>query len=141
MKYLRYGTTTYVKLGPFVDQATGTSMTTNALSTAADSAFLYKHGSTVATTMQALTAWSSVEAGYMLYPVTTGETDTVGPLEIDMIDEDLFLPVHHEYSVISQELFDGMFSSGSTTVIPVNVTQANGSTVQGSGVSTDKWRG
>jgi hypothetical protein len=141
MKYLRYGTTQYEQLGPFVDAVTGTSMTTNALSTAADVAMIFKTGTTAGTTMQALTAWSSIAAGYMLYPFTTAETDTVGPLTVNLIDESLFLPVRHEYHVISQELYDGMFSSGSSAIIPVNVAQINQAETTGTGVSTDKWRG
>jgi hypothetical protein len=58
-----------------------------------------------------------------------------------MIDEDLFLPVHHEFSVVSQEFYDGLFSSGSSALVPVNTAQINAAETTGTGVSTDKWRG
>jgi len=142
MQYLRFGTTTYKPLGPFLDSASGTSFISSATSSLADDASLVKHDSTVGTTMQTLTAWSSVISGYELYPFTTGETDTVGPLLVIINDADFFLPVRNEFFVLSRPVFDGMFgSSGSTVLAPVNTAQINQALTTGIGVSTDKWRG
>jgi len=142
MQYLRFGTTTYKPLGPFLDSASGTSLVSSATSSLADDAVIVKHDSTAGTTMQTLTAWSSVVGAYELYPFTTGETDTVGPLTVIINDADLILPLRNEFFVLSQPVYDGMFgSSGSTVLAPVNTAQINKAETTGIGVSTDKWRG
>ena len=142
MQYLRFGTTTYKPLGPFLDSVSGTSLVSSATSSLADDAMIVKHNSTAGTTMQTLTAWSSVVGAYELYPFTTGETDTVGPLTVIINDADLILPLRNEFYVLSQPLYDGMFgSSGSTVLAPVNTAQINAAETTGIGVSTDKWRG
>jgi hypothetical protein len=117
-------------------------MSTVATSTAADTALLVKHGSTAGTTMQSLTAWSSIALGYMGYPFTTAETDTVGPMKMILVDEDVYLVVEKNYHVLSQPVYDGMFgSSSSTSLPPVNTDQINGYATTGTGQSGDKWRG
>jgi len=142
MQYLRFGTTTYKPLGPFLDSVSGTSLVSSATSSLADDAMIVKHNSTAGTTMQTLTAWSSVVGAYELYPFTTGETDTVGPLTVIINDADLILPLRNEFYVLSQPVYDGMFgSSGSTVLAPVNTAQINAAETTGIGVSTDKWRG
>lgn len=142
MQYLRFGTTTHKPIGPFLDFASGTSLVSSATSSLADDAFILKHNTTVGTTMQTLTPWSSVVGAYELYPFTTGETDTVGPLTVVINDADLVLPLRVEFFVLSQPVYDGMFgSSGSTVLAPVNTAQINAAETTGIGVSTDKWRG
>ena len=142
IEYLRYGTTTYKPVGPFVEAASGTSMSTVATSTAADTALLVKHDSTAGTTMQSLTAWSSIALGYMLYPFTTGETDTVGPMKMILVDEDAYLPVEKNYYVLPQNSYDSLFgSSGSTERLHVDVKEINSTAVKGDGTASNKWAG
>ena len=123
--FLRQSTKTSIVLGPFVDETDGKSAETG-LSVASIDVDLYKFSDTVpqaVTTSITPNASGSdtgsandmvhVANGYYSLELSTGNTDTCGPLKITANISGA-LPVWGCYQAVEEAVYDALFASGAT---------------------------
>lgn len=115
-------------VGPFLDSTDGKTRKT-ALTIAQASRLLSKHGGTY--TQQATTGnLTHAAAGYYTMVLTTGDTDTLGHLELD-IDIATALVVRRAWQIVTQDSYNALNGSGNglrSNVLSIN--SLNGSAVR-----------
>ena len=118
---LKQSTAVVVHIGPFVDVGDGFVPETGVTLSGADEAEVLKHAATTTTSISGLTfaAITSCDGWYAL-SLGTGETDTLGDLEVIVQDDSLCLPVSVRFSVVTANYWD---SKHSTDKLEVDVTQ------------------
>lgn len=133
MIYLKADTAVEVLIGPAVAVGDGFTPVTNLVLTSADEAELIKYNQattlTGAAITNALAALTSAVDGYYSLELTTGETNTEGPLWIVIQDDSLILPLRHEYMVVSANVYDSLFAVAATDQLQVDVVEQVGTTV------------
>lgn len=109
--FLKQSTQVIVRMGSFVDVTDGaTPETTVALATA-DQAEALKAGGAATVDIGARTFAAITGAdGWYNLTLTTGDTDTLGLLEIVVQDVSLCLPVHRPFFVLPVAIYDVLFA-------------------------------
>lgn len=122
---LKQSTAIVVHIGPFVDVTDGFTPEIAVTLSGADEAEVLKHAATTTTSISSLT-WTAVTScdGWYRLSLGTGETDTLGMLEVIVQDDSVCLPVHKEFMVLTANAWDSKYS---TDVRDVNVIQWLGS--------------
>jgi len=124
MFYLRQSTASQsVLIGPFVDDTDGNTAETGLTVDAADIR-LSKNGANIVAKNSG--GGTHDELGYYSITLDATDTDTVGRLQL-MVHESGALPVYHEYQVLEEAIFDGLFVA-SAARIPSDVTAISGDT-------------
>lgn len=123
---LKQSTAIVVHIGPFVDVGDGFTPEVAVTLSGADEAEALKHAATITTSISGLTftAITGCDGWYRL-SLGTGETDTLGQLEVIVQDDSVCLPVHVRFSVVTANYWDSKYS---TDVRQVDVTQWLGAT-------------
>jgi len=124
MQELRQGTAIKVRVGDFVDIVDGRLIPVAVTLAGADEAELLKANG-AATVSIAANTWAAVTDcdGWYDLTLSTDDTDTLGMLTVVVQDDDVCLPVHIHFAVITQQAWDSKYSTGT---LPVNVTQIGG---------------
>ena len=124
MQELRQGTAIKVRVGDFVDIVDGRLIPVAVTLAGADEAELLKHNG-AATVSIAANTWAAVTDcdGWYDLTLSTDDTDTLGMLTVVVQDDDVCLPVHIHFAVITQQAWDSKYS---TDTLQVDVTQIGG---------------
>lgn len=131
MLYLKQSTAATVKIGPFLDDADGKTVE-DGLTIAQAAVRLSKNGGDIAQKNDA-TGCTHDELGYYNCPLSTTDTGTLGQLTL-AVHATGALPVWHEFSVVTANVYDTLFS---TAKLDVNAaTIANGA-VTAAAIATD----
>jgi hypothetical protein len=112
MQYLRQSTAINLPLGPFVDAADGFTAE-DALTISQADVRLKKNDGAWAQVNDD-TAATHEENGWYEKEFNTTDTNTVGHLKI-AVHEAGARPVYHDYTVLEESVYDGMFVSGATS--------------------------
>lgn len=124
MLYLRQSTASQaVVIGPFVDSTDGNTAET-ALTVDAADIRLSKNGANIVGKNSG--GGTHDELGYYTITLDATDTDTVGRLQL-MVHESGALPVYHEFQVLEEAIFDGLFAA-SAARIPADMTAISGDT-------------
>jgi hypothetical protein len=130
---LRQSTSIDVRIGPFVDVGDGFTPETAIGNTptnltGVDEAELLKAdgAATVDITSNTWAAVSGCDGWYDL-TLTTSDTNTVGELLVVIQDDSVCLPVYQRFQVVEEAIYDALFASSATGLLPANVTQFGGS--------------
>ena len=130
MIYLKADTAVEVLIGPAVAVGDGFTPVTTLVLTTADEAELIKYNTTTTLTGAAITnvmaALTSAVDGYYSLELTTGETDTEGPLWLVIQDDSLILPIRMEYMVVNANVYDSLFAVAATDALQVDVIEIEG---------------
>ena len=113
---LRQSTQAIVHVGPFLNSATAVAPITNILISAADDTAAIKHDTSAAPANISGRTWSALaEAdGWYSLTLTTGDTDTVGPLDVVIHDDSAALPGFKQFQVVEEAIYDALFSASAT---------------------------
>ena len=120
MQYLKQSTAVTLKIGPFLDETDGITVTPS-LSITQPDVRVSKNGGGFAQKSAAGTA-AYDEAGYYDISLSTTDTDTLGATKV-AIHKETALPVWEEFSVLPANVYDSMFS---TDKLQVDITEVNG---------------
>lgn len=124
MLYLKQSTASQsVVIGPFVDSTDGNTAETG-LTIANTDIRLSKNGANIVAKNSG--GGTHDEIGYYTITLDATDTDTVGRLQL-MVHASGALPVYHEYQVLEEALYDGLFASGAARV-PADATAISGDT-------------
>lgn len=109
---LRQSTAVVVHIGSFVDVGDGFTPEVGVTLSGADEAEVLKHAATTTTSISGLTfaAITGCDGHYAL-SLGTGETDTLGDLDVIVQDDSLCLPVKVSFSVITANAWDSKYAS------------------------------
>lgn len=125
MFFLRQSTASQsVLIGPFVDSTDGNTAETGLTVDAADIR-LSKNGANIVGKNSG--GGTHDELGYYTITLDATDTDTVGRLQL-MVHESGALPVYHEFQVVEEALFDGLFAASAARV-PADTTHIAGAAV------------
>lgn len=108
---LKVSTTTTISVGPFLDKTDGITEETS-LSVVVE---LSKNGGVFAARNSATAITHDAEGWYRV-ELNTTDTNTLGRLVVKAHDSANHLPVWHEFMVMSANVFDSAFGSGSLAV-------------------------
>lgn len=122
MKLLKQSTAETVKIGPFLDATDGVSEET-ALSPGVE---ISKDGAAFASKNEATTPTHDTEGWYNCNLDAT-DTNTLGSLILKSQDSATHLPVWHEYTVVTANIYDSWVSG--TDTLQADVTQISGAAV------------
>jgi hypothetical protein len=106
--YLKQSTAATVKIGPFLDNGDGYTAETGLTISQAD-VRLSKNGGNMAQ-KNSSTACTHDELGYYDCPLSTTDTNTLGRLQL-MVAESGALPVFHDYTVVTANVYDTLCGS------------------------------
>lgn len=122
---LKQSTAVDVVVGPLVDEADGRTVLTGSseLELSGIIAAIYKGSSRTAITLDA-NNFTDINDGYWQLSLDVNNTDTLGSLIITLRDDDVFLPAKQEYSILSSNLYNSLYS---TDKLEVDVVLAEGS--------------
>jgi len=111
---LKQSTQAIVHVGPFVDSATATVFNSAVVLSAGDHTTAIKHNTSAAPANISGRTWSRVVGadGYYSLTLTTGDTDTVGPLTVQINDVSAYLPVFKEFHVVEEAIYDAIWGAG-----------------------------
>jgi hypothetical protein len=112
-----------VLIGPFVDSGDGVTVEDGLTIDAADIRLSVNGGNIAAKNSGGGT---HDELGYYTITLDATDTATVGRLQV-MVAETGALPVYHEFQVLEEAIYDGMFAA-SAARIPADVTAISGDT-------------
>ena len=118
MGVLKQSTAITVLVGPVLD-STGAAKTNEVVG----SIKVTKNGTVGAANGSATLTHD--HAGKYKLALTTGDTDTVGLLEVSLNSGTNDMPVQR-FNVIDGDVYDALFASGATGLLPANITQVNG---------------
>jgi len=139
---LRQSTAVDVLIGPFVDDSDGKTAET-ALTLAQADILLSKNGQGLGQKNDDTSAQSDL-LGYYNCELNETDTNTVGSLVL-VVHESGALPVRHEFQVIEEAVYDALYESSATGLLPTNVTKIAGATVDAAtaqlGVNVVNWKG
>ena len=113
MNILKQSTAVDVLIGPFVDSTDGDTEET-ALTISASDVKLSKNGQTMAGKNDA-TACAHDANGMYNCELDATDTNTVGTLVL-FVHESGALAVRHEFQIVEEAIYDGIFASGATAV-------------------------
>lgn len=124
---LKQSTEIKVRIGPFVDATDGLTPETGITLGTADEAELLKANGAATVDISGAT-WAAITGsdGWYDLTLTASHTDTVGELVVIVQDDSVCLPVFCKFQVVEEAIYDAFYASGSTGLIPVNVTQISG---------------
>jgi hypothetical protein len=132
MQYLKADTNVEVLVGPAVAVGDGfTPVTTLSLSTADEAEIIKYNGATalVVTSISANTMAAITGAdGYYTLDLSTGNTDTEGPLTILINDDSLILPIRLDFMVVNANVYDSLFAAAATDYLQTDVIQVSSAT-------------
>ncbi|MGD8237837.1 MAG: hypothetical protein PVH68_04755 [Armatimonadota bacterium] len=122
MQFLKQSTGVDVRIGPFVDVSDGYTPETGVTLSGADEAELLKHNGAATVDISSNT-WAAVTGcdGWYDLTLTTGNTDTLGLLEIVVQDDSVCLPVHARFMVVAANFYDSICGSDKLQVDTVEV--------------------
>ena len=121
---LKQSTAVTKKMGPFLDETDGVTEETTLTITQAD-VRLSKNGGNIAQKSETSSSTHD-ELGYYGVNLNTTDTNTLGSLRV-IIHESGALPVWKDFNVITANAYDSLMG---TDKLQVDVTQANGTTVE-----------
>jgi len=126
MQVIRQGMQIKVRIGVFVDVGDGFTPETGVTLGAADEAELLKANG-AGTVSIAASTWAAIADcdGWYDLTLSTDDTDTLGMLSVVVHDDDVCLPVHVHFMVVTANVWDSKYS---TDKLEVDVTQIGGST-------------
>lgn len=131
MLFLRQSTASQaVVLGPFIDDTDGASEETG-LTIANTDIRISKDGGNIV----GKNSGGGTHDELGLYTVTfdATDTDTVGPMQV-LVSVAGALPVYHEFFVLEEAIYDGLFASGATSV-PADMVAISGNTAAADNLS------
>jgi len=120
---IRQSTSIDIAIGPFLDEDTGKDPETTLTITQPDIR-LSKNGGAFAQKSASQTL-SHMENGWYSCNLSTTDTNTVGRLTL-AVHESGALPVFMEFQVVEEAIYDALFTSSATGLLPANVTQIEG---------------
>jgi len=122
--FLRQSTAQTIRIGPFIDDTDFVSEEVSLTISAADIRLSKDGGNMVSCSV----GGTHDEVGYYSVALGTGDTDTVGTLDI-MVSETGTLFVKHQYYVVEEAVYDAMLASGAALNVgtAASVTGAVGS--------------
>ena len=137
MQELKQSTAIIIKMGVAVNSTGVTPVTTLAVSTA-DEAEILKNGTSATLAIAGtLTAITGADGWYNM-TLSTGDTDTLGPLTVLIQDDSAILPIYKDFMVVDPTFYDAKYSTGPvkatltsatyTTVTTFHASVANYST-------------
>ena len=124
MQELQANTQVDVRIGPFVDVSNGYEPETGVTLGAADEAELLKHNGAATADISGRT-WAAVTGcdGWYDLTLTTDDTNTEGLLEVVVQDDDVCLPVHARFMVLSQAAYKSKYDAKDAGYQDVNITR------------------
>ena len=131
MQYLKKSTAIYVQLGPFVDETNGFTAETGLTISQAD-VLLSKEGAAFAQKNDANAAAHDT-AGWYRCQLNTTDTGTEGRL-IVAVHESGARPVHREFMVVTQQVWNSFYS---TDTLQVHVTEMTADIIDASALKAD----
>jgi len=120
--YLKYGTAAIIKMGPFVDETDGVTPETG-LSIAQGDIQISKNGAAFAQTSDTGPTTTHDADGWYPVPLTTGDTDTLGSLTVQVAMSGA-LPVWRDRQVVPANVYDSLFST--SDYLQVDAMQVEG---------------
>lgn len=127
--------------GPFVDKTDGVTLKTDAttitdIDHATTGIFVSKAGAAAAIRSQAVTASVADAYGMMKVTLSATDTNTIGTLDVLFAKAATYLPVHKEFTVLDEAVYDVLFGTtalatttnitAGTVTTATNVTTVNG---------------
>ena len=120
MRYLRTATATRVTIGPFVDVTDGISPElsltvtgchlTSIVDTAGVPTIVLDTAPTASGGDNDMIHISGDDAGFYDLEFTDTNLNYLGRAMLALIDDDVHLPVFHEFSIVNTSWYDGMFT-------------------------------
>jgi hypothetical protein len=127
MKFLKADTSVKVVIGPAVSPSDGVTPVTNLTLSGADEAEIMKHDASAVTDISGRTFAAITNAdGYYNLTLTTGDTDTEGMLTVLINDDNLVLPLRHDFMVVAANVFDAFFAAAGTDLLQVDMQEIDG---------------
>lgn len=116
MQFLRQSTACTVMFGPFVDKADGVTEKNDAtcitdIDHASTGIKLSKAGGTAAVRHATVTASVADANGMMKVALDTTDTNTIGTLDMLFSKAATYLPVHKEFTVLDEAVYDWFFGT------------------------------
>ena len=119
--YLRQSTASQsVLIGPFVDATDGVTAETG-LTIANTDIRLSKNGANIAAKNSG--GGTHDELGYYTITLDATDSNTVGRLQL-MVNATGALPVYHEFQVLEESVYDGLYASGAALETSADVADA-----------------
>ena len=118
---LRQSTQRVVRIGPFVDVGDGFTPETGVAVSTADEAEALKAAGAATADISGAT-WAAISScdGWYDLTLTTSHTDTVGDLTIVVQDDSVCLPVHVNFTVLEEAVYDFLYVAGATPLADIN---------------------
>ena len=113
MLWLEQSTAATVAIGPAVDITDGVTPVTGLASGTVDEVGVYKAGGTTLTDLSG-TAITHRAGGMYTIPLPTGAVDTIGPLVFYVRDDDVCLPIRHEFMVVPSNVYNLLVDGAGT---------------------------
>jgi len=133
MRFLKESTSVVVCIGPFLDKTDGVTPETGVTG----SPEVCKAGGTTFTAVTDTVTAIAGGDGYYEVTLDTDETDTVGPLLLQMTDATTHLPVWHEFQVIETAIYDAFFASGAAWGLNANVSSMSSNVITASAIQSN----
>ena len=133
-RYLKQSTAKVLRIGPFLDATDGVTAETG-LSIAQGDIQISKNGGAFAQTSDATPTTTHDADGWYQCPLTATDTDTLGPLTVQIVMAGA-LPVWEHFMVVPANVYDSIV--GGTDKLEVDAQEINGVPVNGDG-STTPW--
>lgn len=130
MRFLKQSTAFTFRIGPFVDSTDGVTAETGLTIGQADIQ-ISKNGGAFAQTSASPTTTHDTDGWYQC-PLTTTDTNTLGPLTVQIVVSGA-APVWEHFMVLPAAVYDSLI--GGSDTLPVDVTQWSGANVASPGVS------
>ena len=147
MRYLKQNTATRVTVGPFLDKTDGITpeitltvtscLLTFCVDTAGVPTLVIDAAPTASGGDNDMVHITSDAAGYYDLELTAAQTNYVGRATLSINDDDVHLPVFHEFMIMPANVYDSFFG---TDVLYVDVQEINSAEVVGDGDATP-WDG
>ena len=113
MLWLEQSTAATVAIGPAVDKGDGVTPEVGLASGTVDEIGVYKAGGTTLYDLAA-TAITHRAGGIYTIPLPTGAVDTIGPLVFYVRDDDVCLPIRHEFMVVPTNVYNLLVDGAGT---------------------------
>lgn len=123
MSELKQSTATYILIGPFLDVTDGSTPETGLSPTV----YISKAGGALSARSSS-TSISHSRDGFYRVHLNATDTNTTGPLVVEVTASGTHLPVTYVYSVVTANWYDSKYS---TDELNVDVVQVSGSSVSG----------
>lgn len=124
MLFVRQSTAATITVGPAVDKTDGVTPETGLGSGTVDEIGVYKHDATSLTDISGTTTLTHRAGGMYTATLSTSDTGTVGRLIFYMRDDDVCLPVWHEFTVLPANAYDSLVAG--TDTLQSDLTQYRG---------------